>query len=310
MKQPLPILVGPTASGKTALSILIAEKMGSPIISADSVQVYEHVNIGSAKPTEEERKGIHHDMIDVIPLDEDDFSASQYREMAAQCIDHWHVQGKVPLVVGGTGFYIRSLTDDMNFGMVSKDDSFRAIWEQKEKEDPQCAYRELVRIDPVSANRLHPNDRGRVIRALEVYHLTGQPMSEYRQERKQGPYQTPMAGLTMPREQLYERIEQRVDIMFAQGLIEEMESVLSRGYDSNLPALQTIGYKEVGQYLQGKMTEEEAKEAIKLATRHYAKRQGTWFRREQQIRWFDYSHYGTLEEMAEEIIRFYQDNVQ
>lgn len=305
---PLSILVGPTACGKTATSIEIAKQLQAEIVSADSVQIYEKIDIGSAKPSKKELEMVPHHLIDVVPLDYPDFSAANYQTLASVSIDEIEAKQKQTLLVGGTGFYVRSLTDSLDFSSTNRDDGFRLQWQKREEEEPCCAYIELQRIDPVRAEQLHPNDKNRVIRALEVYHLTGQRMSEQKQGNQDSNYRCAMAGLTMPRVLLYDRVDQRVIQMFDQGLVEEVEMILAEGYDPQLPALQSIGYKETIDYLQGKCSRQEAIEQIQLATRHYAKRQWTWFRRDKRIRWFDITQYAQ-EELIYCIINYYQENL-
>ncbi len=307
-KQMLPIIVGPTACGKTAVSIEVAKQLQAEIISADSVQIYEKIDIGSAKPTEDEMQGIRHHMIGVVPLTCTDFSAANYQTQADQIIVDIGQKEKKALVVGGTGFYVRTLTDVLDFAKTNKDENFRAAWRKREEEEPGSTYRALQAVDPIRAEQLHYNDENRIIRALEVYHLTGKPMSEQKQDqtREEGKYSVAMVGLTMPREQLYERINKRVELMFQQGLIEEVENILLEGYQTDLPALQSIGYKETIAYLKGEITKQEAMEQIQLATRHYAKRQWTWFRRDERVFWIDVSLY-SKQELTNKIVNYYEE---
>ena len=303
-KETVVFLVGPTACGKTDMAIQIAQHMDAEIVSADSVQIYEKLDIGSAKPTKKQLTQVRHHMIDILPLTCADFSASAYQQRAEQTIDHLHTRNKRALVTGGTGFYIQSLTDAMHFSFVGKDQAFRDTWQEREESDAGCAHRALAEIDSAAAAKLHPNDVQRVIRALEVEHITGVPMSRHQQHtrRQAGKYHMIMAGLTMPRAQLYERINLRVDHMMAEGWVEEVKAILAEGYSPALPALRTIGYKEIIAALRGEYTMEEAAERIKLATRHYAKRQWTWFRRDERIRWFDVTDYLNQEEMMQQIL--------
>ena len=296
-------LVGPTACGKTDTAIRLALRLNADIVSADSVQIYEKLDIGSAKPTLAQRAQVRHHLIDILPLTCTDFSVSAYQQIAETTIDRLHEQSRCALVTGGTGFYIRSLTDAMHFSYVSKDQAFRDAWEEREKAEAGCAHRALGEMDPASAEKLHPNDVQRVIRALEVYHMTGTPMSRHRMEgRIEGKYRVAMVGLTMPRDLLYERVNLRVDMMMKEGLVDEVEEILKEGFPSDLPALQTIGYKETVAALQGEYTMQEAVERIKLATRHYAKRQWTWFRRDERVQWFDVTMYANQEALIEAIL--------
>ena len=289
MNKTFCVITGPTACGKTALSIRLAHALDGEIVSADSVQVYCHLDIGSAKPTPEEREGVPHHLLDCVEVDEP-LSAAQYQRLAKCAIAEIQARGKMPIVVGGTGLYINALTTGLNFTGAAPDEAFRALWQKREAEEPGCAHRELLQCDPVTAKRLHPNDKKRVIRALEVLHLTGRPLSEqapgFRQDK--GSEDIRMIGLTMPRELLYARIDERVDAMIHAGLIEEVQGLLAR-YDRSLPSLQGLGYKEIAAYLAGECTKEEAIAAIKLGTRHFAKRQMTWFKRDARIHWLDVS---------------------
>lgn len=307
-QMPLAILVGPTACGKTATSIEVAKRLNAEIVSADSVQIYEKIDIGSAKPSKEELAAIPHHLIGVIPLDYLDFSAANYQTLANDMVTEIANQKKQTLVVGGTGFYIRSLTDNLDFSETNRDDAFRLYWQMREEEAAGSAYLELQKIDSVRAQQLHPNDKNRVIRALEVYHLTGRPMSEQKQDSIESNDHCAMVGLTMPRELLYSRIDARVIQMFDQGLVEEVEGILAEGYDPTVPALQSIGYKETIDYLNGKCSKQEAVEQIQLATRHYAKRQWTWFRRDKRICWFDVTEYSP-ERLVDSMIDYYQEKL-
>lgn len=301
------VLCGPTASGKTDLAIVLARRMDAEIISADSVQVYERLDIGSAKPTCEQMSLVPHHMIGVIPLSGWDFSVAAYQQMAFACIDDVLSRGKLPLIVGGTGLYIRALTDVMEFSQTGSDDAFRRMWAQRIEEEPGSDYRALQRIDLAAAQRLHPNDTKRVVRALEVFHVSGQTMTQ-RNERLNGrspKYRSAMVGITMPRSSLYERIDQRVDMMMSEGLLSEVLDILHDGFDVSAPSLQGLGYKELIAAVQS-CEERHSSEAIgravaqiKLGTRHFAKRQMTWFKRDKRITWLDRTEFASVEEAAE-----------
>ncbi len=292
-KGKIAVIVGPTACGKTALSIEAAKRLRGEVVSADSVQVYEFLDIGSAKPTPEEMQGIPHHLIGEIPLDAPSFTVAEYQRRASAAIDGILERGKLPLIVGGTGLYVNALTLPMDFTEAASDEAFRKQWQAREEQEPGCAHRALAAIDPQSALRLHPNDKKRVIRALEVHHLTGKTMTEQAQdlEKAEPLYDAVMIGLTMPRELLYARVEQRVDQMMKDGLLDEVRGVLERGYDPTAPSLQGLGYKELIAFLQGEGTLEEAVALIKQKTRNFAKRQWTWFRRDGRITWFDTTQY-------------------
>lgn len=282
------VLSGPTASGKTALSIRLAKEHECEIVCMDSMQIYRGMNIGTAKPTREEMQGIPHHMLDVVEPDVS-FSVAQYQEMAENVIREIHRRGKRALLVGGTGLYLRALRHPMAMGMVTGDEELRSRLE-KEAEQTDGRYKlhqQLQSVDSDTANRLHANDVRRVVRALEVYYLTGIPFSKQPQVEAEPPFQYRVASLTMDREILYQRIEQRVDAMVAAGLIDEVRTLLDRGVPPNAQALKGLGYKEMIPYLHGECTLEKAIYELKLGTRHYAKRQLTWMRREEDVCWVD-----------------------
>ena len=280
------VLTGPTASGKTALSIRLAKAHDCEIVCMDSMQIYRRMNIGTAKPTMDEMEGIPHHMIDVAEPDEA-FSVARYQEMAEACIADIHSRGKRALLVGGTGLYLRALRQPMAMGDVSADEGIRAELEAiaLEAEGKQRLHDMLEEVDPITAARLHVNDSRRVIRALEVYRLTGLPFSQQPQIETESRYQYRVATLTMDRSLLYQRVEKRIDIMFAQGLAEEVRGLLDSGVPADAQAMKAIGYKELVPYVRGEATFEATDYLLKLNTRHYAKRQLTWMRREQDVLW-------------------------
>lgn len=305
-KTKLGLIVGPTASGKTAVSIALAQKLNAEIISADSIQVYRGMDIGSAKPTMEERQGIPHHLMDAVDIDSPKFSVAEYRRMAGKAIADIASRGKYPLVVGGTGLYVNSLIYPLNFTTVPSDEALRAELTALEQAQKGAAYALLQAEDPKAAQRLHPNDVKRVIRALEVVRLTGKPIDDHggdfaNQAQAEIPYEPTIIGLTMPREMLYERINLRVDIMLQHGLPDEAKAIYDAGYDPSLPALQGLGYKQLFKHFAGEYTFDQAIEAIKLETRHFAKRQLTWFRRDKRIIWFDISEYPDKESLNQAI---------
>ena len=307
-KTKLGLIVGPTASGKTAASIALAQRLNAEIISADSIQVYRGMDIGSAKPTMEERQGIPHHLMDAVDIDSPKFSVAEYRRMAGEAIDNIVSRGKYPLVVGGTGLYVNSLIYPLNFTSVPSDEKLRSELTALEQKQKGAAYALLQAEDPKAARRLHPNDVKRVIRALEVVRLTGKPIDDHggdfaNQAQAAIPYEPTIIGLTMPREMLYERINLRVDIMLRQGLLDEARAIYDAGYDPALPALQGLGYKQLFKHFAGEYTFDEAIEAIKLETRHFAKRQLTWFRRDKRIIWFDISQYPDKESLNQAIYK-------
>lgn len=282
------VLAGPTASGKTALSIRLAQAHQCEIVCMDSMQIYRGMDIGTAKPTREEMCGVPHYMLDVADPDEP-FSVARYQEMAEEVIRDIHSRGHRALLVGGTGLYLRALRHPMAMGMVTGDTSLREQLEEQAKQTDGrfVLHQKLSEVDPETAARLHVNDVRRVVRALEVYQLTGIPFSQQPQTQAEPPFRYRVASLTMEREILYRRIEQRVDRMLEDGLVEEVRALLDSGVPADAQALKGLGYKELIPYLQGKISLEEAVYRLKLGTRHYAKRQLTWMRREEDVFWVD-----------------------
>ena len=282
------VLTGPTASGKTALSIRLANAHDCEIVCMDSMQIYRRMNIGTAKPTPEEMAGIPHHMIDVAEPDES-FSVARYQEMAEACIADIQARGKRALLVGGTGLYLRALRQPMSMGDVSADETIRAELEAIAitETGKQQLHDMLEAVDPDTAARLHVNDSRRVIRALEVYRLTGVPFSRQPQLPTESRFRYRVATLTMDRALLYQRVEKRIDVMFAQGLADEVRGLLDSGVPADAQAMKAIGYKEVVPYVRGEATFGETDYLLKLNTRHYAKRQLTWMRREEDVLWVD-----------------------
>ncbi|MCR2802904.1 tRNA (adenosine(37)-N6)-dimethylallyltransferase MiaA [Paenibacillus sp. SCIV0701] len=287
-KQPLLVLVGPTAAGKTALSVSIAKAWNAEIISGDSMQVYRGMDIGTAKIKEDEREGVPHHLIDIRDPEEA-YSAADFQAEAGRAIQEIAGRGKLPFVVGGTGLYIESLCYNYQFADRGSDEAFRAEQEAfAEAHGPEALHAKLAEIDPRAAQRLHANDIRRVIRALEVYHTTGQTFSEQQEgQRKVSPYELVIIGLTMDRAELYRRIELRIDDMLQEGLVEEVRQLLERDLPPNAVPMQALGYKEIARYLRGECSYEAAVELLKRDTRHFAKRQLSWFRHMQDIQWID-----------------------
>ena len=282
------VLTGPTASGKTALSIRLAKEYNCEIVCMDSMQIYRGMNIGTAKPTEEEMVGVPHHMIDVAdPVEA--FSVARYQEMAEECIADIHARGKRALLVGGTGLYLRALRQPMAMGDVSADEGIRAELEALAVEEggKQRLHDMLEAVDPDTAARLHLNDVRRAVRALEVYRLTGVPFSRQPQLQTNSRFQYRVASLTMDRALLYARIEKRVDQMIEMGLVDEVRGLLESGVPADCQAMKAIGYKEIVPFIRGDSSWEETDCLLKLNTRHYAKRQLTWMRREDDICWVD-----------------------
>ena len=292
-KKPLIILSGPTAVGKTALSIELAKRVNGAIISADSMQVYKYMDIGSAKIMPEEMDGVKHYLIDELePSDE--FNIVVFQQKAKAALEEIYANGQIPIVAGGTGFYIQALLYDINFDNQDCNEEFRANLEQIAKEQGNEVLHERLRmIDPVSAEKIHANNVKRVIRAIEFYELTGKPISEHNEaeQQKESPYNFAYFVLTDERENLYKRIDMRVDIMLEKGLVKEVQRLKDMGYHRDMVSMQGLGYKEILDYLDGKCTLEEAVYILKRETRHFAKRQLTWFRRERDVNWIDKQQY-------------------
>lgn len=286
-KQPLIVLTGPTAVGKTKLSISLAKAVGGEIISADSMQVYKYMDIGSAKIRPEEMQGVPHHLVDVLKPEEE-FHIVRFQEMAKKAMKEIYERGRIPILVGGTGFYIQAITREIDFTEAVQEDGYRRELEELAKrEGAEALHKMLEKVDPVSAKEIHVNNVKRVIRALEFYHQNGTPISAHNQEQKEhkSPYNLAYFVLNAPRELLYERIDQRVDEMLKSGLLDEIESLKARGYHRGMVSMQGLGYKEMLAYLDGEYPLEEAVRILKRDTRHFAKRQLTWFRREHEVIW-------------------------
>lgn len=304
-KKPMIILSGPTAVGKTALSIELAKKVNGCIISADSMQIYKYMDIGSAKIMPEEMQGVKHYLIDEL-LPEEEFNIVRFQSMAKAALDEIYANGQIPIIAGGTGFYIQALLYDIDFNQQDADEEYRNELEAYAIEFGNDAlHRKLKEIDPVSAEKIHANNVKRVIRALEYFKLTGKPISEHNEaeSEKESPYNFAYFVLTDDRANLYQRIEKRVDIMMEQGLLDEVKKLKDMGYHRSMVSMQGLGYKEILDYLDNKCSLEEAVATIKLETRHFAKRQLTWFRREREVIWmdksqFDYNEKVVLDEMC------------
>lgn len=288
MKETCWVLTGPTASGKTALSLRLAREYDCEIVCMDSMQIYRGMSIGTAKPTTAEQAAVPHHMVDIAEPTEP-YSVARYQAEAEACIQDIIRRGHRALLVGGTGLYLRALRHPMMMGDTMGDPAFRKEMEAIAETDSgrNRLHSRLMEIDPESAQRIHINNVRRVIRALEVYHLTGIPFSQQPQPETASPFQYRVACLTMEREQLYQRIEQRVDLMIKDGLIDEVRDLLRQGVPENAQAMMGLGYKELIPYLHGFCALDEAVSAIKLGTRHYAKRQLTWMRREEDVLWVD-----------------------
>lgn len=287
-KEKVVVICGPTASGKTALSIELAKKIGGEVVSCDSMQIYKDMDIGTAKPTIEEMQGIKHYMIDILSPDER-YSVADYKVQAKKAIREIIEKGKTPIVVGGTGLYVDSLIYEIEYPNIQFDEKYRAKLEkQVEEKGLEELYKKAEEIDPEAIQKISKNDKKRILRILEIYHATGKNKTEQEKKsrEKEPEFDYLVYGLNMPREKLYKRIDLRVDVMIKQGLIEEVEKVYKK-YRKFPTAMQGLGYKEVVEYLNNNLTKEEMIDKIKQETRRYAKRQMTWFRKNKQTIWLD-----------------------
>ena len=297
------ILSGPTGVGKTEISIDLAKRLNGEIISADSMQIYKYMNIGSGKITVEEMRNIKHHMIDIIDP-KDNFTVADFKSMATTIIKETIARGKLPILVGGTGLYIDALIQDYSFTEAHKDDRYREELEVLAKcEGNQYVHELLKTIDPISFEKIHCNNLKRVIRALEVYKLTGKPFRDYKVENNYDlVYDVNYFVLTMNRAKLYERINKRVDNMIERGLVEEVRNLREKGFTCDMQSMKGIGYKEILGYFEEKQTLKEAIESIKQGSRNYAKRQLTWFRKNQLVQWIDKDEFAGEDEIIEFII--------
>ncbi|MFR3727411.1 tRNA (adenosine(37)-N6)-dimethylallyltransferase MiaA [Lacrimispora sp.] len=306
--KPLIILTGPTAVGKTALSIRLAKAIGGEIISADSMQVYRGMDIGSAKITKEEMMGVPHHLIDVLEPSEE-FNVTVFQTMAKAAVEEIYSRGHIPIVAGGTGFYIQALLNDIDFTETGEDPSIRRELERIAKEKgAEYLHGLLLTVDPESAKQIHANNVKRVIRAIEFYRQTGERISEHnkREREKKSPYDFLYFVVNTDRDLLYQRIDKRVDDMMGQGLVDEVKKLKDSGCTKDMVSMQGLGYKEILDYLQGEYSLEEALYLLKRDTRHFAKRQITWFKREKDVRWLNLPDYGydldkVLKKMIEDI---------
>lgn len=308
MKRPLIVIGGPTACGKTGFSIKLAKEIGGEIISADSMQVYRYMDIGTAKVTPEEADGVPHYLIDEFDPDEE-YNVMIFQQKAKAYMEKIWAKGKIPILVGGTGFYINALLYDNDFTETENDTSYREeCYKLAQEQGPEVLYERLQEIDPEYAANIHANNVKRVTRALEYHYLTGQKFSKHNaeQKEKETPYDAAVIILTMDREKLYERIELRIDLMLRQGLLEEVKGLLDRGYTPDLVSMQGIGYKEFIPYFNGECTLEESVTQLKTNTRRFAKRQLTWFRRQIEGLWIDMSK-ATGEEALEDVLDYLKE---
>ena len=305
-QRPLVILTGPTAVGKSALSIAMAKAMGGEIISADSMQVYQHMDIGSAKIRPEEMAGVPHHLIDVLEPTEA-FNVVVFQELAKQALAEIYGRGNIPIVVGGTGFYIQALLYDIDFTENDEDTALRrSLEELARREGAEALYERLRVVDPVSCESIHAHNVKRVIRAIEFYEKTGKRISEHNKEQRENisPYRFAYFVLNDEREKIYQNIDRRVDQMMAQGLVEEVQALREMGCHKGMVSMQGLGYKEILSYLEGEITLKEAVYLIKRDTRHFAKRQLTWFRREKEVIWIQKND---IDQNGQMCLKFMQD---
>lgn len=309
MKRPFVVLAGPTAVGKSELSIALAQKINGAIISADSIQVYKYMDIGSAKITKEQMQGIDHYLIDEF-LPDEEFHVVKFKEYATRYMERIYEQGKIPILVGGTGFYIQAILKNVDFTAQPSDVPYRMALQTLAKEKGVTFLHAMLKeVDARSADEIHENNVKRVIRALEYHHLSGEKISDHNEaeRQKKSPYNYAYFVLNDERKLLYERIEQRIDLMLKQGLVEEVTRLKNMGYTKELVSMQGLGYKEILSYLDGESSLEEAVYILKRDTRHFAKRQLTWFGREADVIWINKNEY---QYDNEKILNFMEDTLK
>lgn len=311
MKKPLVIIAGPTAVGKTDISIEIAKRLNGEIVSADSMQIYKYLDIGSAKPTPEEMQEIKHYLIDEIdPRAE--FSVSEYKELAKKYIKEVSLKGKLPIVAGGTGLYVNSLVYDMDFSNASSNKEIRdKLTKEYEEYGSEYLHNKLKGVDSKASQRIHPNNVQKVIRALEIFYTTGESIKDFSSDLVENEdYNYILIGLNRDREELYERVNKRVGIMIDNGLIEEVKNLVNMGLKAEDISMKGIGYKEIIGYLDGEYDLDRAIYLIKRNTRRYAKRQLTWFKRYKKMKWFNLDENINKEKIISNIIEFIEGNIE
>lgn len=308
MNREIIVICGPTAVGKTEYAVETALKFNGEVVSCDSMQLYKYMDIGSAKPTPEEREKVPHHLVDCIEPDEM-FTVFKYQQMAKSTIEDIFSRGKTPVIAGGTGLYLNSLLYDMDFSAPPGDEEFRnKLYREAEENGPEFIYEKLKICAPDVAERIHPNNVKKVVRALEAAH-NGEEIKDFSKDPvATKDYQVRMIGLTRNREELYDRINRRVDLLVQQGLFEEVEGLLNRGLTDSDISMKGIGYKEIIAYFDGKYTKEEAIELVKKNTRHYAKRQLTWFKRYKEMKWFNISEYDSNDDCLKEIFKWLKNS--
>ncbi len=298
----LAAIVGPTAVGKSEIAVMVAEKVKGEILSCDSMQVYRGMDIGTAKATPEQRARVPHHLIDLIDPDVT-YSVADYQRAAKALIEDLNRRGRLPMLVGGTGLYYQAVVDDYQLSPLLTDPAVRRQLEREAEQGLDRLYHELQEADPDSTRIIKPNDRKRIIRALEVYRITGKPFSQF-QTRNRERYQLASVGLFAPRAELYRRIEERVERMIQLGLVDEVRQLYTKGYDISSNAMQALGYKQILRFLKGETTLEQAVAEIKKETRRYAKRQMTWFRKDKRIFWLDVTEYKETEGLVRKICEY------
>ncbi len=303
MERKVIIIVGPTCSGKTDTGILLAEKLNSPIISADSRQVFKHLSIGTAKPTQDQLNRIKHYFIDEIDPTES-FNASKFEIASLKIINELFEKGIIPIVVGGSGLYIKALVEGI-MNTVDTDENYREeLYKKRDLLGDIALYEELKKVDPESASKMIPQNWKRIVRALEVFHLTGKPIGKFQNDfKREINFECIQYGLNWDRKILYENINCRVDKMIENGLVDEVKNILQMGYSPKLNALNTVGYKEIIAYLNGEFSLNRAAELIKLNTRHFAKKQFTWFRKDEKVKWIDIASIEDLKKVPDIITK-------
>lgn len=313
MKPTVLALVGPTGAGKTQTALRLCQSLPAEIVSMDSMQIYRGMDIGTAKPTREEQAAVPHHMIDIAEPDEL-FTVSMYRDMAYRVIDDILKRGKVPLLVGGTGLYLQAISYEMSLGDKGANQALRERLQSiaAESGGEEKLHDMLAQVDPDSAKKLHPHDVRRVIRALEIYETSGRTKSEQADARREGPYRVKVYGLSLPRDQMYARIDARVNEMMAQGLVDEVKGLLNQGIQPRREggAMQAIGYKEIVRALRGEITMDRAVELIQQGSRRYAKRQWTWFRRDPRTVWLDWTAYSTPDALIDDLLEQMRKDLQ
>jgi tRNA dimethylallyltransferase len=302
------VIVGPTCSGKTQLSLVLAEILNTEIISADSRQIYKKLNIGTAKPADKDLKRIKHYFIDELDP-KDEFDANKFEQRSEKIIKGIHLKEKIPIVVGGSGLYIKALIDGISDSADTNEELRSELLDLRKKYGNEYLYKELEKLDPDSALKMLPQNWKRVLRALEVIKLTGRPIWQHQnQQKSKVEYKFHQFGLLWDRKTLYQNIEQRVDEMFESGLVTEIERILSEGYSMDLNSLNTVGYKEVIQFLQGEITLVRAIDLIKRNSRRYAKRQMTWFKKDKRITWYQINQPSDINYVCDQIIKMCKHN--